>query len=495
MIGAISPPPKRAFADMIRLPVLRALTIGLAAATPFLHARAQEHSHATTTREVAPVNRPVGPAVLKNESRARNTVEVTIVAEPRRLSLLPGKTTVGYAYNGRVPGPTLEVYEGDKVIVHFRNDLGEPTTIHWHGLHIPNASDGSPFHPVAPGETFDYVFTLERGSAGTYWYHPHPGHNTGAQIAKGLFGSLIVRARDDPLKGIPEKLIVLSDNRFREDGSIDIADPASPQGGIDFENGRECVHIFVNGELNPTINIRPGEVQRWRVINASAARVYRLAIPGQTLLHVGNDGGLFEHPQEVKEILITSSERVELLVRGTGTPGSVTVLQNLPYDRYTIHTRPPDWEKVVDLLRIQYTNDKPVTPEAIPAKLRAIPAIDTTLAVRTRVFALGQGFINGKLHDMNRVDETGKLGDVEIWQIENIVGMDHPFHLHGFQFQVIDRDGVPEPFRSWKDTVNVPKHSVVRFIVRLSDFAGKWMYHCHILDHEDHGMMGVLEVN
>ena len=96
---------------------------------------------------------------------------------------------------------------------------------------------------------------------------------------------------------------------------------------------------------------------------------------------------------------------------------------------------------------------------------------------------------------MNRVDETGKLGDVEIWQIENIVGMDHPFHLHGFQFQVIDRDGKPEPFRSWKDTINVPKHSAVRIIVRFADFAGKWMYHCHILDHEDHGMMGVLEVN
>jgi FtsP/CotA-like multicopper oxidase with cupredoxin domain len=136
-----------------------------------------------------------------------------------------------------------------------------------------------------------------------------------------------------------------------------------------------------------------------------------------------------------------------------------------------------------------------VKAAAIPATLRVIPAIDTTLAVRTRVFVLGQGFINGKLHDMDRIDETAKLGDVEIWQIENIVGMDHPFHLHGFQFQVIDRDGKPEPFRSWKDTVNVPKHSVVRFVVRLSDFGGKWMYHCHILDHEDHGMMGVLEVN
>jgi FtsP/CotA-like multicopper oxidase with cupredoxin domain len=136
-----------------------------------------------------------------------------------------------------------------------------------------------------------------------------------------------------------------------------------------------------------------------------------------------------------------------------------------------------------------------VRPVVIPATLRAVVPIDTMLAVRHRVFTLQQGFINGKLHDMNRVDETGKLGDVEIWEIENIVGMDHPFHIHGFQFQVIDRDGKPEPFRSWKDTINVPKHSTVRIVIRLADFAGKWMYHCHILDHEDHGMMGIFELN
>jgi bilirubin oxidase len=409
--------------------------------------------------------------------------------------MIPGKSTVGYAYNGRVPGPLLEVYEGDKVIVHFRNRLPEASTIHWHGLHIPNAFDGSPFHPVAAGTDFDYVFTLQKGSAGTYWYHPHPDHNTGSQIARGLFGSLIVRDRNDPLRGIPEKLIVLSDNRFHPDGSIDIADPESMQGGIDFENGRECSHIFVNGQIEPTITIRPGEIQRWRVINASAARVFRLAIPGQTMLHVGSDGGLFEHPVEVNDIVLANSERIELLVKGTGAPGSATVLQTLPYDRYSPQTRPQDWDKPRDLLKLQYTAWASPKHVVIPSSLRAIPAIDTSLAVRTRVFALGQGFINGKLHDMNRVDETGKLGDVEIWQIENIVGMDHPFHLHGFQFQVIDRDGKPEPFRSWKDTINVPKHSTVRIIVRLADFAGKWMYHCHILDHEDHGMMGVLELN
>jgi bilirubin oxidase len=478
---------------MIRLKFWRHVVIVVAAFPVF--AKAQEHSHSPSIPEAKPVRRVPGPAVLRNESRAPRTVEVTITAEPALLTMVPGKETAGYAYNGRVPGPTLEFYEGDKVIVHFRNRLSESTTIHWHGLHIPNASDGSPFYPVAPGKDFDYVFTLERGTAGTYWYHPHPDHVTGKQIAKGLFGTVIVRAHDDPLpKGIKEQLIVLSDNRFNGDGSVDIQDPSTPQGNFDLSNGREGDVLFVNGQVMPTISIRSGEVQRWRILNATAARVYRLAIPGQSFLHVANDGGLFERPVEVKEILLANSERVELLVRGTGAPGTATVLQTLPYDRYVPQTKPKDWNVTRDLLTLKYASAPPARPVAIPAVLRPVPALDTALATRTRIFVMQQGFINGKPHDMNRIDEHAKLGDVEIWQVENLVGMDHPFHLHGFQFQVIDRDGVPEPFRSWKDTVNVPKHSIVRFIVRLSDFAGKWMYHCHILDHEDHGMMGVLEV-
>ena len=151
-----------------------------------------------------------GPAVLENTSRKPHVVEVTLTAEPTRLSLVPGKGTPSYAYNGRVPGPTLDIYEGDSVIVHFINKLAEPTTIHWHGLHIPNAADGSPYNSVMPGKSFDYVFRPERGSAGTYWYHPHPDALTGRQIAGGLFGSVIIRAHDDPLpKGITEKLNVI----------------------------------------------------------------------------------------------------------------------------------------------------------------------------------------------------------------------------------------------------------------------------------------------
>jgi bilirubin oxidase len=432
---------------------------------------------------------------LSSASSAPNTVEVTLTAAPARLTLGPGRTSDVFAYNGSVPGPTIEVREGDRVIVHFRNQLPDSTTVHWHGMHLPFDADGSPFHPVAPGATHVYAFTVQPGTAGTYWYHPHPHHRTGYQLGLGLFGALIVRAADDPLpSSLTEKLLILWDNRFLPDGSIAFADLQSVQGRVDAENGREGDIVFVNGQVMPTLAIRSGEVQRWRVINASAARVYRLALPGHTLLHVGSDGGLFERPREVDEVLIANSERVELLVRGTGAPGSRTVLKALPYDRYVPQTRPADWNRDRDLLQLQYTEDPPAPPVVLPETLRRVPPLDPEQATSTRLMVLTQGFINGRLFDMARVDVSAALGATEIWQVENLVGMDHPFHLHGFRFQVLDRNGVAEPYRSWKDTVNVPKHETVRFIVRYDDYPGKWMFHCHILDHEDHGMMGILEV-
>lgn len=423
------------------------------------------------------------------------TIELSLTAAPTRLSLQPGRSTEVMAYNGQIPGPTLELREGDRVTIHFKNELPEPTTIHWHGLHIPASADGSPFYLVMPGARYDYIFTVPLGSAGTYWYHPHPHHRTGHQVTQGLYGAIIVRALDDPLpSSLTEQLLILSDNRFRQDGSLDLPEPSSPQGRLDAENGREGDVVFVSGKLSPTISIRSGEVQRWRVVNASAARIYRLALAGHRLMHVGSDGGLFEEPLEVGEILLAPGERAELLVRGTGAPGSETVLQALPYDRYIPQTRPADWKVPRDLLTLAYSADAPAEPVDIPRLLRAVPALDTTKVTARRVFVLTQHLINGKHMDMSRVDARAPLGATEIWEIENLVGMDHSLHLHGFQFQVLDRNGVPVPYRSWKDVVNVPRHERARFVVRFDDFPGKWMYHCHILDHEDHGMMGVLEV-
>ena len=433
------------------------------------------------------------PPVIENISHRSGVVEVNLSAAPARLELEPGKPTDAFAYNGTVPGPTLDLREGDSVIIHFHNGLAEPTTVHWHGLHLPAGADGSPLDPVPSGGSRDYVFRLGKGTAGTYWYHPHPDRTATKQVARGLFGAIVIRAADDPLAGIPDRLLMLSDNRFREDGSVDLPDPHSPQAQIDQENGREGPMLMVNGKVNSELPIRPGEVQRLRIVNASAARVYRLAVEGQKLVQVGTDGGLIEHPVEVDDVVLANSERVEVLVHGTGSSGDVARLQTLPYDRYDSHTRPSDWNHRRDVLRLR-TQGTPAQAAVIPTDLRVISAVDTTNVAEHRVMVFSQGLINGKTMDMNRVDATARLGTTEIWQIENVVGMDHPFHLHGFRFQVLDRDGEPEPFRSWKDSVNIPKHGVVRIAVQFDDYAGRWMFHCHILDHEDMGMMGVLQV-
>ncbi len=433
------------------------------------------------------------PPTLQNLSRRPRVVEVSLVAAPTRLTLTPGRETPVFAYNGHVPGPTLDVHEGDSVIVHFENRLPEATTVHWHGLHIPASEDGSPFQPVMPGERHDFVFRIAPGTAGTYWYHPHPDRRAGYQVAMGLYGAVIVRSAHDPIPAnVREKLLILSDNRFHPDGSVAFADSGSQAAIVDAENGREGGILFVNGHVMPSISIRSGEVQRWRIINASAARVYRLSLEGATIIHIADDGGLFERPEKVREVVLANSDRVEILVRGDAAPGTHAMLRALPYDRYDPHTRPADWERDRDLLSLRYSDDPPVAPVQIPSSLRAVAWLDTTHVAERRTLVLTQGMINGKMMDMNRVDFTGRIGTTEIWEIENLVSMHHPFHLHGFRFQVLDRNGVPEPVPRWEDTIDIPGHESARIVVRFDDFPGKWMFHCHIMDHEDMGMMGVL---
>jgi FtsP/CotA-like multicopper oxidase with cupredoxin domain len=472
---------------------LLAIGVALVCACPGLAAQAASPL-ADTLRE---------PPVLHNLSTVPGIVEVELTAAPARLSLLPGAPPAeAFAYNGSVPGPTLEASEGDSVIVHFHNALPEATTVHWHGLHLPADADGSPLYPIAPGASHTYAFRIPVGTAGTYWYHPHPDRRSSFQVAMGLFAAFIVRSPHDPVaeRGIPEKLLILQDNRFGPDGAPAFARAGSVQEDIDLENGREGDVLLVNGQVRPTIPLRPGELQRWRILNASAARVYRLALRGQPLVQIATDGGLFERPLTTPSLLLANSERAEIVVRGE--PGDSLVLEDLPYDRYMPQTRPAGWDSTRVLLRVATTGvgkaapvDAAAAPVDLPAELRPVAALDTSAVAAHRVIVLSQGLIDGRTMDMARVDQRARLGSTEIWTIQNVVGMDHPFHLHGFRFQVLDRDGVPEPFRSWKDSVNVPKHSSVRIVVAFPDYPGKWMYHCHILDHEDEGMMGILELH
>jgi len=437
------------------------------------------------------------PPELRNLSKLHGIVDVELTAAPARLRLVRGGPLVDvYAYNGMVPGPTLDVHEGDSVVVHFHNKLPEVTTVHWHGLHLPAIDDGSALFPVPPGSTYVYTFRIPAGYAGTYWYHPHPDARSSYQVTMGLFGAMLVRARDDPLAalGIPDKVLILSDNRFDAHGAISFPDSGSIQADVDLENGREGNVLMVNGQVMPTIQIPPGGMQRWRIIDASASRVYRLSVPGAQLIHVGSDGGLFAHALPVHDVMVANSERVEVLVQGGSTPGERMQLVDLPYNRYMPQTRPANWDSTRSLLSLVVSHAPAAPAIRLPTLLRDVTPLDTTHVAEHRVLVMSQGLIDGKKMDANRVDLYGRLGTTEIWEIQNVVGMDHPFHLHGFRFQVLDRDGVPEPFPSWKDVVNVPGHSSVRIVVHFDDFPGKWMYHCHILDHEDEGMMGILEL-
>lgn len=434
------------------------------------------------------------PAVIDNASSAPGTVEVSLVAAVNQLQLAPGKPAASaYAYNGSVPGPTLLATEGDHVIVHFTNNLPEPTTVHWHGIHLPADQDGNPMDAVAPGGSRDYVFDLPEGTAGTYWYHPHPDGKTAEQVAKGLFGAIIVRAKNDPLpQGLVDELLILNDNRFDANGAVS-ADTMDDQ-----MNGRMGDVLFVNGVVSPTMMLRPGETRRLRVVNAAAARFYLLNVPGHQLVKIGSSGGLFGAPQTMDQVLVAPGERAELLLPATADPGTTTTLKALSYDRgvMTMDGSPAPSQEA-DLLSIAYTSDAPITSAAIPDTLRAITPLDTTSAVQ-RSFVLSEQMmdymINGKVYDPHRVDVQAKLGATEIWTVRNDADMDHPFHLHGFQFQVLDRNGVTEPVVAWDDTVNVPKKSSLRLAVNFGDFPGMRMYHCHILEHEDLGMMGTIDV-
>ncbi len=434
------------------------------------------------------------PLTMENASSTPATVEVSLVAAGGMLDMAPGKpTTRAWAYNGSVPGPTLVVTEGDHVIVHFTNKLPDPTTVHWHGLHIPADQDGSPMDPVAPGASRDYVFDIPANSAGTYWYHPHPDGKTADQVARGLFGALIVRAKTDPLpKDLVDELLVLHDNRFTKNGAIS-ADTMN-----DMMNGREGDVLFVNGVVNPTMTLRAGEQRRLRILNASAARYYLLKVPNHQLIKIGSSGGLFGVPQPLDQMLVAPGERVEVLLGASAAPGTTTTLKALAYDRGVMTANgAPSPSTEVDLLSVAYTSDAPMTSPAVAGTLRTIAPIDVSNAT-ARSFVLSEQMmnymINGKTYDMNRVDVLAKLGTTEVWTVKNSADMDHPFHLHGFQFQVLDRNGTAEPVVAWDDTVNVPRKGTVRLAVQLADFKGVRMYHCHILEHEDLGMMGTIDV-
>ncbi len=437
----------------------------------------------------------IAPVAFEDLDPDPDVLEVNLEARLEELEFRPGVKTEMWTYNGSVPGPLLRARRGDRLVVHFTNHLPEATTVHWHGLRVPSDMDGTQAvqNPVEPGETFTYDFELP--DAGTFWYHPHI--NSSAQVGYGLYGPIVVEDPDDPLD-VEDLVLVLSDVSLDDDGQLRPGDSNDWFGDY---FGREGDILLINGRARSSLAMRAGVPQRWRVINAARARFFQVAVPDVPLVRVAGDAGLIEHPQTLDELLLAPSERGEVLVNlPDSTVGEAEVVNRDP-DRFHLGLPPTD-EPLIDLEVWSGRGDQSAP---VPETLRSFETLDPT-DLPTRNIELGERVIDGTLHlAINGVvhgasnegvsePHVAYVGDTEVWEVENATGYDHPFHLHGFSFEVLELGGVPWPVREWKDSVNIPAGETLRFVVTYDDRPGEWMFHCHILDHAKLGMMAVLEV-
>lgn len=430
--------------------------------------------------------------LLANRSTQPGVFEAELHARPVKVALTSQLTTEFWAYNDSIPGSAIEVFEGDTVKITVKNDLPQPTTVHWHGLPVPSEQDGNPQDAIPAGGSRVYSFTLPQGCAGTYWYHPH-GHNTVAEQAfRGLAGTLIVRAKNDPLAHLPEQQWLLSDLKLAANGEI--ADNSM----MDWMNGREGQFVLINGANRPQITVDSAtRVQLW---NACSGRYLNLSFTGCKVLIVGTDGGLLEHAQAINELLLSPGERAEVILIPQQT-GSVS-LQALAYERGKMGHQAVEQDRILAEM-ILSKSEQP----ALPQKLRLLPELGPATAFKTLEYTetmeMGKGMsgmkfmINGKMHDMSRIDLVSNVNEIEEWTIFNNSHMDHNFHLHGTQFTVIDYElngkiRYPE-YVGHKDTINLKPYEKVR-IKMVQTMKGIRMYHCHILEHETIGMMGQLNV-
>jgi FtsP/CotA-like multicopper oxidase with cupredoxin domain len=427
---------------------------------------------------------PVAPDLAADP----NTLEIELTARIAELEIVPGTTTSAWTYNGTLPGPLLRAKVGDRLIVHFKNELPDATTIHWHGLRVPNDMDGAPGvtqPPIESGAMFRYEFTLT--DAGTYWYHPHI--DSSAQVGRGLYGALIVEDPADPKSFGDELVLLLSDMGLDEDGQLLPADNGGNFGDL---FGREGSVLLVNGKVRPTLKVRNGKQQRWRIINATRARYYNLRLRNHRFMRLGGDNGLAARSQDVYNLIVTPGERADAVFTPADAPGSRNVLRWVPTERGYGSTFNRSAE---EMLLIETVTDAPVTPEPIPAELRTIERLDVANATHRQldltiaITSTVEMGINGVPYWRTKPLEA-TLGETQVWRIVNATDFSHPFHLHGYFFQVQDPNRVLE----WKDTVNVPTKGELTIAVRFDDRPGAWMYHCHILDHAEAGMMGTLVV-
>lgn len=403
-----------------------------------------------------------------------------------------GRPTPTWGFNGDHLGPTLRAQRGEQVLVNVRNELGEVTTVHWHGMHLPAAMDGGPHQPIAPGDTWSPTWRIDQPAA-TLWYHPHPHGETEGHVYRGLAGMFILDDEDNAVDlpdeyGVDDIPVIVQDKRFHDDGRLDDASPIGSSIGVLGDT------IAVNGTVAPYLDVTTERV-RLRLLNGSTARTYDFGFDDdRTFALVGTDGGLLAAPHDTTRVRLSPGERAEIVV--TVRAGEQTVLRSTPppLGLGTLNSRVSGGDDTFDILQLRAADELGSSPQ-VPDQLADVPRLDPADAVQTRTFRLSGRQINGERMDMTRIDETVLTDSVEIWEVRNTDGTTHNFHVHDVQFQVLTVDGAPPPpeLQGWKDTIYLPPGVQVDIILRFADYAdpdAPYMFHCHILLHEDEGMMG-----
>lgn len=399
------------------------------------------------------------------------------------LTAAPGTHNLGNAntnvwqYNGSLPGPTLIANQGTDVSISYKNDLPEPSVIHWHGMLVDHANDGQPHQVVPPGDSYNYNFKVINRAA-LNWYHPHPHMTIGKQVYNGLAGAFIIRDAEEAALNLPsgkyEVPLVLRDISLDKSGNPIY----SPTGGGFF--GKTPL---VNGTKDPYLDVDRA-VYRFRVLVGSTSRLFNLALSnGAPFVLIGNDGGLLPQSSQQTKIEVCPGERLDLLVDFRNvTAGSKVMLQDLNAPFNLLEFR-------VGNTSVAYAGN--LAPTSTVTKLNN--------PVTTRLFSFdGMSKINGKMYSMDRIDLVVPFGETEKWIFKTNGGGPHPVHVHGASFQVISRTGGRGQLYAWeggwKDVVLVNDFETVEVLVRFDAYPGRYVLHCHKLEHEDNGMMLNFEV-
>jgi FtsP/CotA-like multicopper oxidase with cupredoxin domain len=422
------------------------------------------------------------------EVHSRNGVlTVTLTADVETLDVA-GDTVTARVYNHSFTGPTLFVDPGDRLKVTLVNHLDEPTNLHFHGFHVtPSGTGDDVFREIAPGGRFTYDFTIRADEPpGLAWYHSHMHHLTERQVFGGMSGMIVVghieRLRT-ALRDVPQQLFALRDIR--------VVDGHVATSGMTTRTTR-----LVNSLFRPKLSIAPGQTQMWRFANVGADLFYKVALPtprGPLTFHViSEDARPVWRVWTATSLVLPPGKRYDVLVEGP--PRGTYELKAQPY-----HQGVMNQDDAVPLATVRSDGTRR-TPKAIPAglvpkeDLREEPVAKTVQKVFQDRFPSGFA-INGKQFDPNRVDDRASIGTVQKWQLINSSPEEHPFHMHIDYFQVIQKNGRRFDANGFQDTVVIPRQGSVTILIDFEDYTGKFVYHCHILNHEDHGMMGTIVVS